>query len=181
MGQHKTSTFPILSCSIVKKMTKSIKCILYPVNKRGICVTAKKERTKFVWRRITDFRFDSQQGQDFFFPAASRSVLRPTQPSVRWVTRDSSPRTERLVCEAEHSPSSNAQQKIGGAIPPSPPPHILWAQCLIKPSENFTFSSKDVIQTFTQCSGVWGADSNSHYPNLIFNSASKHNFEIWHI
>jgi hypothetical protein len=59
---------------------------------------------------------DSRQGQDiFFFSAASRLALGPTQPPIQWV-----PVVKGPGREANHSPPSSVEVKNGGAIPPLP-------------------------------------------------------------
>jgi hypothetical protein len=53
----------------------------------------------------------------FFFSTASRPGLGTTQP-IQWLPRALSPGTERSGREADDSPPSNAEVRIGGFIPP---------------------------------------------------------------
>jgi hypothetical protein len=60
------------------------------------------------------------RGKVFLFSIAFTPVLGPTQPPIQWVPGAIYPGLERLGREAENSPSSSAEVKSGGAIPPLP-------------------------------------------------------------
>jgi hypothetical protein len=51
------------------------------------------------------------------FSIASRQALGPTQPPIQWLPGPPSPGVKRQRLEADHSPSSSAEVKNGGAIP----------------------------------------------------------------
>jgi hypothetical protein len=60
--------------------------------------------------------FDSRQHQDIFFSTVSRLALGPTQPHIiQRVLGALSSEVKRTGCEADHSPSSGAEIKNGGA------------------------------------------------------------------
>jgi hypothetical protein len=54
-------------------------------------------------------------GKVFLFSTPFRPALGPTQPPIQWV-----PGIKLKGREADHSPSSRAEVKKGGAIPPPP-------------------------------------------------------------
>jgi hypothetical protein len=62
-------------------------------------------------------------------------ALGPTQPPIQWVPGALSPEIKRPVLETDHSPSSSAEAKNGGAIPPP-----FMACLLIKHRDNFIFT-----------------------------------------
>jgi hypothetical protein len=65
--------------------------------------------------------FDSRQGQEIFLHfTISRPALGPTQPPIQWEPGAFSPGVQWPRREADHSPSSSAEVKNGGAIPPLP-------------------------------------------------------------
>jgi hypothetical protein len=56
------------------------------------------------------YRFDPRRGQRIFpLASVSRPTLGPTQPPVQWVPGVLSPGLKRPECDADHSPSSNAE------------------------------------------------------------------------
>jgi hypothetical protein len=77
-----------------------------------------------VWRRATGWTigvlgFDSRRGLGIFlFTIASRTALGPTQPPIQWVPGALTLGAERQGREDDHSPRSNAEVRICGAIPP---------------------------------------------------------------
>jgi hypothetical protein len=58
-----------------------------------------------------------------------RPALEPTKPPIQWVPDTYSPRVKLRMCEAGHSPLSNAKVKIDGAVSPAPP-HVFMAWSL---------------------------------------------------
>jgi hypothetical protein len=54
----------------------------------------------------------------FLFSTVSKPVVGPVQPSIQWVMGDFSPGVKSNGREADHSASSCAEVKNGGAIPP---------------------------------------------------------------
>jgi hypothetical protein len=65
--------------------------------------------------------FNSRQGQEIFlFSTAPRPALGPTQPPIQWVPGAFSPGVKWQGREADHSLSSSADVKNGGAVPPLP-------------------------------------------------------------
>jgi hypothetical protein len=60
------------------------------------------------------------RGKIFLFSIASRPPLGPTEPPIQWVSGAVSSGVKRQGREAEHSPSSSAEAKNGGAIPSLP-------------------------------------------------------------
>jgi hypothetical protein len=57
---------------------------------------------------------------EIFFLTQSRPALGLTQPSMKWVTGALSQCVKWLGCEADHSLTSRAKVKNGGAVPPLP-------------------------------------------------------------
>jgi hypothetical protein len=64
--------------------------------------------------------FDSRQFKIFLFSTASRPVVGPTHSPIQWILGAVSPGVKGQGREADHSPPSSAEVKIGGAIPPLP-------------------------------------------------------------
>jgi hypothetical protein len=60
------------------------------------------------------------KGKTFFSSTASRPALGPIQPSIQIVPGALSPEVKRPGREADNSPPSSAEVKIGEAIPPFP-------------------------------------------------------------
>jgi hypothetical protein len=56
----------------------------------------------------------------FLFSINSRPALKPTQPLIQWVPGLLFPGIKRPKREADHIPSSSAEDKDGGAISPLP-------------------------------------------------------------
>jgi hypothetical protein len=82
-------------------------------------------------------RFDSRREQGiFFFTAASRTSLGPTQP-IQWVAEALSLAVKRLGCEADHSPPSSAEVKNACSYT-SAPQYVFMAWCLVKQRDYFT-------------------------------------------
>jgi hypothetical protein len=76
----------------------------------------------------------------FLFITASRPAVGPTQPPMRWVPRALFLGIKRPGREADHSPSSDSEVKMCGAIPPLP---IMssWRRALLsKHRDKFTFT-----------------------------------------
>jgi hypothetical protein len=70
---------------------------------------------------LDDREFDSRQALGiFFFTTASSQVLEPTQPPIQWVPGAHSLGVKRPGREADRLPSSRAEVKMHGAIPPLP-------------------------------------------------------------
>jgi hypothetical protein len=68
-----------------------------------------------------EWGFDSRQGQEIFqFSITSRPALGPTQPSTQWLPGSVSMGIKPPGHEAYHPPSSSAEDKNDGAIPPLP-------------------------------------------------------------
>jgi hypothetical protein len=67
------------------------------------------------------YRLDGR-GAGARFPTEARdfSALGPTQPPIQWTPRAASPVVKWSGREADHSPPSSAETKIGGATPPLP-------------------------------------------------------------
>jgi hypothetical protein len=63
-------------------------------------------------------RFSARGEENFLCPTASRPTLGPTLPPIQWVPETLSLGIKRPGREAVHSPSSSAEVKNGGAIPP---------------------------------------------------------------
>jgi hypothetical protein len=72
--------------------------------------------------RVRGPGFGFRHGQEIFFlySAAFRPALGPTQPPIQWVPEALSLEVKRLKREADHSPTSSADVKNDGAIPPLP-------------------------------------------------------------
>jgi hypothetical protein len=68
-------------------------------------------------------------GNIFLISTMSRPALGPTLPPIQWVAGALSPKIKRLGREADYSPSSSAEVKNGGAIPPLP--YVFMSWCLI--------------------------------------------------
>jgi hypothetical protein len=81
--------------------------------------------------------FHSRQGQNFLFATSSRADLSPTQPPVQWVLGALSQGIKRLGLESDHSPSSSAKLKKGGAIT-SLLPTSLWRGAYLIKHRGFT-------------------------------------------
>jgi hypothetical protein len=64
--------------------------------------------------------FDRSEILLYLFSTASRSALGPPQPPIQWIQKVISTELKSLGREADHSPSSSAEVKIHGAIPPVP-------------------------------------------------------------
>jgi hypothetical protein len=66
------------------------------------------------------------RGNIFLSSTASRPAVGPTQPHIQWIPRAILPwGGKQLGCRNDHSPTSSAEDKNGGAIPPLP--HMsLW-------------------------------------------------------
>jgi hypothetical protein len=62
----------------------------------------------------------------------------PTQPLIQWVPGNFFSWVKGLVREADHSPTSRAEVKENGAIPPLPP-YVLMLWRLIKHRNDCTF------------------------------------------
>jgi hypothetical protein len=67
----------------------------------------------------------------FLFVTVSRPALGPTQPPIQWVPGALTPGVKRPGSEADHSPPSSTEFKMGGTIPPLPQ-YVLTAWCLIE-------------------------------------------------
>jgi hypothetical protein len=64
---------------------------------------------------------NSQQRQEIFlYSTMSTLAMMLIQPPIQWVPGALSPRLKQLGHEADHSPSSSAEDKKGDAIPPLP-------------------------------------------------------------
>jgi hypothetical protein len=80
--------------------------------------------------------FNSRQGLGIFlFTTASRTVLGPTQPPIKWVPRALSLRPGR---EADHSPPSSDEVKNAWSYTATPQ-YAFMVSCLVKHRDNFTF------------------------------------------
>jgi hypothetical protein len=64
-----------------------------------------------------------------FFSTASRLVLGPTKPPIKWVPIAISPGVNRSGYKADHSPPSRAEVKNGGAI--TPLLNVFMTYCLL--------------------------------------------------
>jgi hypothetical protein len=74
----------------------------------------------------------------FLFTTASRTALGPTQPPIQWVPESLSLGVKRPGGEACHSPPSNSEVNVRGAISPFPKfAFMVW--CLVKHRDNFAF------------------------------------------
>jgi hypothetical protein len=75
-----------------------------------------------------------------FSPLHSAHTAAEAEPaSVQWVQSDLSVKVKRPGREADHSPSSSAELKNGGAIPPLPYKSSWHSTSLIKYRDKFTF------------------------------------------
>jgi hypothetical protein len=95
-----------------------------------ICIMTNRSSSGSVVTRLQSGRpgFDSRRGQGFIlFATASRPLLGPTQPLF--------PEVNQPGLEADHSPLSNADLRMRGALPPLP--IRLHGQCLVKFSDRF--------------------------------------------
>jgi hypothetical protein len=72
----------------------------------------------------------------FLISTSSRPFLGPTQPPVQWVPGVNTPGRE-----TDHSPSSNAEAKNGGAMYPLPHTASWRSALLIKHWDNFTLQA----------------------------------------
>jgi hypothetical protein len=84
-----------------------------------IMVILGSQNSEGLWAGRPEF-YSPQRQDIFLYSTASRPALGPTQPSIQWVQEALSPRDKRLGHEADHSPSSSAEVKNGGAIPSLP-------------------------------------------------------------
>jgi hypothetical protein len=74
-----------------------------------------------VGYEIVQSGYNSRQRQDFFFhTTVSRLVLGPTKPPIQWVLVALSQEVKWQGCKAYHSPSSSAEIRKDGAVPPLP-------------------------------------------------------------
>jgi hypothetical protein len=76
--------------------------------------------------------------ETFLYSTASRPALVPIQPPTQWVPGTLSLGAQWMGRQADHSPTSSAEAKNAGTIPPLP--HVsLWNGAeLITYSANFT-------------------------------------------
>jgi hypothetical protein len=56
----------------------------------------------------------------FFFSAASRLILRPTQPPVQWVLGTFPEKIKQSGCVADHSTPTSVEVNKNGGMPPLP-------------------------------------------------------------
>jgi hypothetical protein len=96
------------------------------------------------WLQVGRQGFDSRQMQDIFlYSTATRSGVRSTQPLIQWVSVALSPggncRDVKLT---------NAEVKIGGAVPPLPRKSSRRGALLIKTRNNFTFTCYHHVMQF---------------------------------
>jgi hypothetical protein len=76
--------------------------------------------------------FNSRQCQQIsFFSTIPRPALVPTQSPIQWESGEISPGVKRPGLKADHSPSSSAEVKNGGAIPPLPHMYLRHSASLI--------------------------------------------------
>jgi hypothetical protein len=97
--------------------------------------------------------FDSRQAHEIFLlSTASRPTLGPTQPPIKGVSEAFYLGVKRPGGEADHSPTSSAEVKNGGAIPPLPNTFSLSGASLIKNRDNFTFLLLLLLLLIWRCS-----------------------------
>jgi hypothetical protein len=71
---------------------------------------------------LNDLGFESRQAQKIYlFTKTLRLVLGPTQPPIQWVPGTFPPEVKRKMCEADHSPSFNADVKNEWSYTSTPP------------------------------------------------------------
>jgi hypothetical protein len=92
--------------------------------------------------------FDSLRGLGIFlFTTASRTAQRPTQPPIQWVPGPLSLEVKRSGRESDHSPPSSAEVKNAWSYT-STSQYVFMAWCLVKHSDNFTFTEFRTRTTF---------------------------------
>jgi hypothetical protein len=83
--------------------------------------------------------FDSRRGLGIFlFATASRTALGPTQPPIQWVPGALSLGVKRPGCEADQTPTSNAEVKERVELYIRPPNTPSWGGAQLKHRDNFT-------------------------------------------
>jgi hypothetical protein len=84
--------------------------------------------------------FNSWQGQELFFSHNIQTALGAYPSSYTIETRDCFTRIEWQGCKADYTPTSSAELKNSGAIPPFPHMSSGYNALFIKQRKNFTFS-----------------------------------------
>jgi len=77
--------------------------------------------------------------------SGSRLALEPTHPPIQWIPGAISLGIKRPGREADHSPTSSAEDKNAWSYT-STPYYVFTAWCLVKHRDNFTFSFNFTIR-----------------------------------
>jgi hypothetical protein len=92
--------------------------------------------------------FDSRQGHEILpYSTASRPALGPTQAPIQWAPGALSSGVKRPRHESDHSPTSNAEVKNGGAILPLPHTSSCHSAYLIKHRDSLPLPFTEIIKS----------------------------------